>query len=91
VFRITTVNVIWAITALVTGLSFLLGWNKWECQKQKAIVGLIFRRKSEGSRDLEARLSALQAMRPFGPWNMVTSGVTVVSSFALPILQAILK
>ena len=80
----------WALTALLIGLPFLIAWNRWELQRQKTMAEFIFK-KSDVSSDLQARLPALQEMRPFGAWNLVASGLTVVSSFALPIVQALLK
>jgi hypothetical protein len=90
IFEAITIHVIWAVTALLIGFPFLIAWNRWEFQKQKTIAELILG-KSDGSGDLQARLAALQEMRPFGAWNLAASGLTVVSSFALPIIQALLK
>jgi hypothetical protein len=90
IFEAITIHVIWAMTALLIGFPFLIAWHRWEFQKQRTIAELILG-KSDGSGDLQAKLAALQVMRPFGTWNLAASGLTVISSFALPIVQALLK
>jgi hypothetical protein len=90
IFEAITVNVVWAVTALIISLPFLIAWKQWELQKQRAIAQLISA-KSDGSGELQVKISAVRDMRPFSAWNVAASGLTVLSSFALPILQALFK
>lgn len=90
IFEAITVHMLWIVSAVLTALPLLLEWRSWQSYKLRAIWELINAPPSE-SEGLDARLTAIRELRPIGSWNAAASGLTVVTSFALPIIQTLIK
>jgi hypothetical protein len=89
-FEAITAHTLWAISIIIIVLPFSTTWLRWRSEKQDAMVHLLYSTNAEDP-NLAAKLNTLQELRPTGSWNLVTSGVAVLSSLVLPIVQALFR
>lgn len=88
-FEAIDIHVLWLVTAILTAAPLAFMWRAWQLRKMRIIATLV----NEGaeSQTIIAKLGAIRELRPIGFWNMTASGVTVLVSFAAPLIQALIK
>jgi hypothetical protein len=88
-YEAIVIHPLWITTAVFTVMPFVLRWHAWQQGKIKFIAGLV--NSGQDSATINGRLEALQQLRPIGTCNLTASSLTVVASFVVPLMQAILK
>ena len=83
------IQVLWVVTVVLTATPLALTWRAWQVNKMRIITTLVNSRVE--SQTIIAKLGAIRELRPIGFWNMTASSLTVVVSFAAPLIQAFIK
>lgn len=82
------VHLLWLVSAVVIAMPFWITWRAWRSDHVRATSELIHAPDSE---HLDAKLTALREFRPIGSWNVAALTVTLLSSFAAPLIQFLMK
>jgi hypothetical protein len=90
VFEAVVVQLIWILTIAITGLPLFITCRGWYSYKEK-VVAHFLNRDWSGENKYQEKLSIIRELSPFGSWNALATGITVVSSLFLPIIQAFIK
>jgi hypothetical protein len=80
----------WILTICLTGLPLFITWQGWLSYKAKVVTHFLNIDWS-GDNKYNDKLSAIQDLSPIGSSTAVVTGITVVSSLFLPIIQAYIK
>jgi hypothetical protein len=88
-FEAIDIHVLWLVTAIVTAVPLALTWRAWQLRRMQIIAKLV--NSGAESQTIIAKLGAIRELRPIGFWNMTASGLTVLVSFAAPLIQAFIK
>jgi hypothetical protein len=81
---------LWVVTLFLVALPLIITWQGWNSYKSK-IVGCFLNKDWSGDNKYNDKLSVVRDLSPIGSWNVVATGITVVSSLLLPIVQAFIK
>jgi hypothetical protein len=81
---------VWIVTTVLIAAPFWISWRTWEESRLRALSELIHSAPTE-SYNLNAKLTALHDLRPFGWGNASAFALSIVTSFAAPLVQAFLR
>jgi hypothetical protein len=81
--------ILWLVTVILTATPLVFTWRAWQVQKIRIISAVV--QSSDESQVINSKLTAIHELQPMGLWNMTASGLTVLTSFAVPIVQALVK
>lgn len=81
---------LWVVTLFLVALPLIITWRGWNSYKSK-IVGCFLNKDWSGDNKYNDKLSVVRDLSQIGSWNAVATGITVVSSLLLPIVQAFIK
>jgi hypothetical protein len=81
---------LWVVTLFLAALPLIIMWRGWNSYKSK-LIGCFLNKDWSGDNKYNDKLSVVRDLSPIGSWNAVATGITVVSSLLLPIVQAFIK
>ena len=84
------VHAVWAISWAIISRPLFITWYAWHSIRARAISALVLEPAPENV-NKEIALKALSELRPIGFLNLTASGVLVVISFVLPIVQTVYR
>jgi hypothetical protein len=82
-----TVYLLWIVTAALITLPPVFAWQKWRAIKTQAMAYLLGPDYSS-SQNLETIVKTVGDYTPIRPWSAIAPGVTALTSFVIPIVQA---
>jgi len=83
-------HILWVITTFLMAMPFWTNWRTWRWNRLLAVSHLVQSQPPEADH-LDAKLVALSALKPIGAWNASAFALSILSSFAIPLLQALLR